>query len=64
MTPVAAISAPGLAAFVIPATVRRLFIAEDADDAGRAATRTLAGRAQAAGVRVTILRVEPIEEVA
>jgi hypothetical protein len=44
--------------------VRRLFIAEDADDAGRAATRTLAARAQAAGIEVSILRIEPVKGVA
>ena len=62
VTPVAALSAGGLARFAIPPNIRRLFVAEDADDAGRQATRELSRRARAVGVAVTIMRVEPIEE--
>jgi len=55
-TPVACICSAGLARFEPPATCRRLYVAEDADPAGRAAAATLARRARERGITVTILR--------
>ena len=52
----AALSANHLAALVLPTTLRRLYIAEDADPAGRRATQALAERAQAQGVEALALR--------
>ena len=49
---VAALSAAHLAAWKIPAGLRRLIIAADNDGAGRRAARTLAERAEAEGVEV------------
>jgi hypothetical protein len=56
LTPVACICATGLAKFDPPATVRRLFICEDDDPAGRSASAALARRAHEAGVEVSIIR--------
>lgn len=47
---VAALSASHLAALVLPAALRRLYIAADQDAAGLAATDTLAARAAAEGI--------------
>ena len=47
---VAALSAAHLAALVLPATLRRLYIAEEADPAGRRGARQLAERAEAQGI--------------
>lgn len=46
----AATSAAHLAAILLPPTLRRLYIARDDDPAGHAATETLTGRAQEAGI--------------
>lgn len=48
---VAALSANHLAALLFPVTLRRLYIARDADPAGDIAMASLADRAQAAGSR-------------
>jgi hypothetical protein len=47
---VAALSANHLAALALPDALRRLYMAQDADDAGRHATATLMARAEAAGI--------------
>ena len=47
---VAALSAAHLSALVLPPTLRRLYIAEEADPAGRHGARQLAERAQAQGL--------------
>ena len=47
---VAALSASHLAALILPAALRRLYIAVDQDAAGLAATETLAARAAAEGI--------------
>ena len=47
---VAALSAAHLAALVLPATLRHLYIAEEADPAGRHGARQLAERAEAQGI--------------
>ena len=52
----AALSANHLAALVLPTTLRRLYIAEDADPAGRGATLALAERTQAQGIEALTLR--------
>ena len=49
---VAALSANHLAALLLPTTLRRLYIARDADPAGDAATASLCNRAEAAGIEV------------
>jgi hypothetical protein len=49
---VAALSAAHLSALVLPATLRRLYIACDNDAAGRAAMTTLGARSTAAGLAV------------
>lgn len=49
---VAALSANHLAALVLPVTLRRLYIAVDADVAGRWAGRTLADKIRSAGIEV------------
>ena len=46
----AALSANHLAALLLPLTLRRLYIARDADTAGDAAVAALTGRANAAGI--------------
>ncbi len=46
----AALSANHLAAMLLPLTLRRLYIARDADAAGDAAVTALTGRANAAGI--------------
>ena len=56
MPAVAALSANHLAALVLPTTLRRLYIAEDADPAGRRATQALTERAQALGIEALTLR--------
>jgi phage/plasmid primase-like uncharacterized protein len=50
MPMVAALSANHLAALVLPATLRRLYVARDRDTAGDAVLGVLAGRAQASGI--------------
>ncbi|MGD9657517.1 MAG: toprim domain-containing protein [Methylocystis sp.] len=52
---VAALSAAHLAAWKIPAGLRRMVIAADNDRAGRNAARKLAGRAEAAGIDVEMI---------
>ncbi len=49
---VAALSANHLAALLLPTTLRRLYIARDADPPGDAATASLCNRAEAAGIEV------------
>ena len=49
---VAALSANHLAALLLPTTLRRLYIARDADFAGDAAMASLCNRAEAAGIEV------------
>ncbi|MDO8975873.1 toprim domain-containing protein [Reyranella sp.] len=49
---VAALSANHLAAFLLPSTVRRLYVARDADPAGDAAMTSLSERAKVAGIEV------------
>ena len=53
---VAALSAAHLAALILPSTCKRLYIAEDADPAGRNGADQLASRAEAAGIEVIRLR--------
>jgi hypothetical protein len=55
MPMVAALSANHLAAILFPLTLRRLYIARDADPAGNAAMASLNGRAQAAGIEAFTL---------
>lgn len=52
---VAALSAGHLAALLLPPTLRRLYIARDADAAGDNAFATLSARATAAGIEVLAL---------
>ena len=52
---VAALSAAHLTALELPAGLRRLYIAQDADRAGRRATTALAMRASGTGTAVTVL---------
>jgi hypothetical protein len=52
---VAALSANHLAALLFPLTLRRLYIARDADPAGDIAMARLADRAQAAGIEALAL---------
>ena len=49
---VAALSANHMQALILPSSLKRLYIAEDADDAGRAAAEALAIRAQTSGIDV------------
>ena len=51
----AALSANQLAAFRPPATLRRLYVAQDNDTAGERATQQLSRRAQAAGIEAVTL---------
>jgi hypothetical protein len=51
----AALSASHLAAILLPITLRRLYIARDADPAGDAAVAALTGRAQTAGIEAIAL---------
>jgi Toprim domain len=53
---IAALSASHLAALLLPATLKRLYIACDADAAGWRACERLGQRAQAAGIKVLRLR--------
>ena len=55
-TILAALSASGLRALHLPTVPGELVVAEDADEAGRAAADALAARAGAAGWRVFRLR--------
>ncbi|WP_119165627.1 DUF7146 domain-containing protein [Algihabitans albus] len=57
MPAVAALSANHLQALILPSSVKRLYIAEDADDAGRAAAEALAVRARTEGLDA--LRLAP-----
>lgn len=57
-TPVVAGNAGNLAKFVLPPTLRRIFISEDNDDEGRRACATLCKRARTAGIHASILRFE------
>ena len=52
----AALSANHLAAMLLPLTLRRLYIARDADAAGDAAVTALTGRAEAAGIEAIACR--------
>jgi hypothetical protein len=52
---VAALSASHLAALLLPLSLRKLYIACDADAAGMAAALSLTNRAEAAGIEVIIL---------
>ncbi len=53
---IAALSASNLAAVVFPATLRRLYVAMDADPAGERAAAALAARAVEAGIEAIVLR--------
>jgi hypothetical protein len=53
---IAALSAGHLGALEFPPGLRRLYLAEDADPAGRAASLRLVARAEAAGIDVLVLR--------
>ena len=53
---VAALSAAHLAALILPPTCKRLYIAEDADAAGRNGADQLVSRAEAAGIEAVRLR--------
>ncbi len=55
---VAALSANHLAALILPATLRRLYLARDDDPAGRHAVETLAERARGAGIETLALDAE------
>ena len=57
LTPVCCFNAEGMKAFDPPATVKRLWICEDADQAGRAATATLAARAHSRGIAAKIIGI-------
>ena len=52
---VAALSANHLAALLLPSTLRRLYVARDADRAGDAAMASLCNRANAAGIEPFVL---------
>jgi hypothetical protein len=52
---VAALSANHLAALLLPSTLRRLYVAPDADPAGDAAMASLCNRAEAAGIEPFVL---------
>lgn len=52
---IAALSANNLAGLLLPATLRRLYIARDDDAAGNDASDQLAQRASAAGVEAVVL---------
>ena len=52
---IAALPAGHLGALLLPPTLRRLYIAQDADPAGRAASTRLVARAEAAGIEAIIL---------
>ena len=52
---VAALSANHLAALLLPPTLRRLYVARDADPAGDAAMASLCDRAEAAGIEPFVL---------
>jgi hypothetical protein len=52
---IAGLSANHLAAIVLPPVIRRLYLARDADTAGRRAADSLAARAQAEGLKTVLL---------
>ncbi|KAF0098941.1 MAG: hypothetical protein FD144_4016 [Rhodospirillaceae bacterium] len=52
---VAALSANHLAALLLPPTLRRLYVARDADSAGDSAMASLCNRAEAAGIQPFVL---------
>jgi Toprim domain len=52
---IAALSANHLAALMLPAGLRRLYIVRDNDDAGRRAAESLAARAEASGIETLTL---------
>jgi hypothetical protein len=52
---VAALSAGHLAALLLPLTLRRLYVARDADRAGDTAVAVLSGRAQSVGIKAIAL---------
>lgn len=56
MPAIAALSAGHLGALLLPATVRRLYIATEADGAARHGLERLAGRARACGIEVEAFR--------
>jgi len=56
MPMIAGLSAAHLGALCIPPGVRRLYVATDADDAGRTGTQRLSARARGAGIEALILR--------
>ncbi len=56
MPMVAALSAAHLAALVLPLGLRRLYIAQDMDDAGANAARALAARAMGSGIDALMLK--------
>lgn len=56
MPMVAALSAAHLAALLLPLGLRRLYIAQDKDDAGANAARALAARAMSSGVDALMLK--------
>ncbi|MBL8668429.1 MAG: toprim domain-containing protein [Rhodospirillales bacterium] len=62
LTPVACFTAGGLASFEPPVAVRRMFICEDADPAGRGATAKLAAKAQGRGIAVNTLRCRDLRD--
>ena len=53
---IAALSAAHLGGLLMPSGVRRLYIAADADGAGRDGTRRLSSRAREAGIEALMLR--------
>ena len=59
---IAALSAAHLAAVVLPPTLRRLYIAEEADPAGRHGARQLAERAEAHGIEARPLTT-PLDDL-
>jgi hypothetical protein len=52
---IAALSANHLAAVILPPTIRRLYVAQDDDAAGRSAAQTLRDRAEKVGIATAVL---------
>lgn len=52
---IAALSANHLAAVILPSTIRRLYVAQDDDAAGRRAAQTLRDRAEKIGIATAVL---------
>jgi hypothetical protein len=52
---IAALSANHLAAVILPSNIRRLYVAQDDDAAGRRAAQTLGDRAVALGIEAIVL---------